>query len=52
LQQRDVKIITLRGEVAELSDRVQKAEALAADVVTLKAALVELQHTRANIAAK
>jgi uncharacterized coiled-coil protein SlyX len=39
-------------QLAQLSERVQKAEALAADVVALKAALDELQRTRATVAVK
>jgi hypothetical protein len=39
-------------EIAELSERVQKAETLAADVVALKAALAELQRGRETVAVK
>jgi hypothetical protein len=39
-------------EIAELRERVQKAETLAADVVALRAALAELQRGRQTIAAK
>jgi hypothetical protein len=39
-------------EIAELSERVQKAETLAADVVALKAALAELQRERETVAIK
>jgi hypothetical protein len=39
-------------EIAELSERVQKAEALAADVGALKAALAELQRGRETVAVK
>jgi hypothetical protein len=39
-------------QLARLSERVQRAEALAADVVALKAALADLQRTRATMAVK
>jgi hypothetical protein len=39
-------------EIAELRERVQKAETLAADVVALGAALVELQRGRETVAIK
>jgi hypothetical protein len=39
-------------EIAELRERVQKAETLAADVVALKAALAELQRGRETVAVK
>ena len=39
-------------EIAELSECVQRAETLAADVVALKAALAELQRGRETVAVK
>jgi hypothetical protein len=39
-------------EIAELSERVLKAESLAADVVALKAALAEMQRGRETVAVK
>ncbi len=39
-------------EIAELTERVQKAETVAADVVALKAALAELQRQREIVAVK
>jgi hypothetical protein len=39
-------------EIAELSERMQKAETLADDVVALKAVLAELQRGRETVAAK
>ncbi len=39
-------------QLAGLSDRVQKAESLAANVVALRTALAELQRTRASVAVK
>jgi hypothetical protein len=39
-------------EIAELRERVQRAETLAADVVALKAALAELQRGRETVAVK
>ncbi len=39
-------------EIGELSERVQKAETLGADVVALKAALAELQRGRETLAVK
>jgi hypothetical protein len=47
--------LTIAGqqrEIAELRERVQKAENLAADVVALKAALAELQRGRETVAVK
>jgi hypothetical protein len=45
-------ILEQQRQIAELSDRVQKAEAVAADVVAMKAALVELQRARETVAVK
>jgi uncharacterized coiled-coil protein SlyX len=39
-------------EIAELTERVQRAETLAADVVALRAALAELQRGRETVAVK
>ncbi len=51
----DVPAATIRAqqrEIADLSERVQKAESMAADVVALKAALAELQRGRETVAVK
>jgi hypothetical protein len=45
-------IQTQEREIAELRERVQKAETLAADVAALRAALVELQRGRETVAVK
>jgi hypothetical protein len=52
IQGLNAKIEALQREIAELSQRVQKAEALAAEVVTLKSALAELQRGRQTVAVK
>jgi hypothetical protein len=48
----NAKVEGQQREIAELRDRMQKAEALAADVVALKAALAELQRERQTVAIK
>ncbi len=52
LEEQAATIQDQQRKIAELSERVQKAETLAADVVALKAALVELQRGRETIAAR
>ena len=48
----NAKVEEQQREIAELRERVQKAETVAADVVSLKAALAELQHGRETVAVK
>jgi hypothetical protein len=52
LAEQAVTILEQQREIAELSERVQKAETLAADVVALKAALAALQRGRETVAVK
>jgi hypothetical protein len=52
IQGLNAKVEEQQREIAELSERVQKAETLAADVVALKATLAELQHGRGTVAVK
>jgi hypothetical protein len=48
----NAKVEEQQREIAELRERVQRAETLAADVVALKAALAELQRGRETVAVK
>jgi hypothetical protein len=48
----NAKVEEQQREIAELRERVQKAEALAADVVALKSASAELQRGRETVALK
>ncbi len=48
----NAKVEQQQRETAELRERVQKAEAVAADVVALKASLAELQRGRETVAVK
>jgi hypothetical protein len=52
LEEQAATIREQQREIAELSERVQKADTLAADVVALKAALAELQRKREIVAVK
>jgi hypothetical protein len=52
LEEQAATIGEQRRELAELNERVQRAETLAADVVALKAALAELQRGREAVAVK
>ena len=52
IQGLNAKMAEQQRQIAELSERVGKAEMLAADVAILKAALAQLQPTRRNIAVK
>jgi hypothetical protein len=52
LEEQAATIGEQRRELAELKERVQRAETLAADVVVLKAALAELQRGRETVAIK
>jgi hypothetical protein len=52
LEEQAATIGEQQREIAELSQRVQKAEILAADVLALKAALAELQRGRETVAIK
>jgi hypothetical protein len=50
--EKEAQINRLEQRVVDLTERVQKAETLAADVAVLKAALTELQRTRVSVASK
>ncbi len=50
LEEQAATIRQQQREIAKLSERVQKAEALAADVTALRAALAELQRGRETVA--
>jgi hypothetical protein len=52
LEEQAATIREQQREIAELSERMQKAETLAADVAALKAALAELQRGRETVAVK
>jgi hypothetical protein len=52
MEEQAATIVEQQREITGLIERVQKAEFLAADVVTLKAALAELQRERENVAVK
>jgi hypothetical protein len=52
LAEQEAAIREQQREIAELRERVQKAEALAADVMALKAVVAELQRGRETVAAK
>jgi hypothetical protein len=52
IQGLNAKVEEQQREIAELRERVQKAEALAADIFALKAALAELQRGRETVAVK
>ncbi len=52
IQGLNAKVEEQHREIAELNERVQRAETLAADVVALKAALAELQRGRETVAVK
>jgi hypothetical protein len=52
LEEQAATIREQQREIAELRERVQNAEALAADVVALRAALAELQRGRETVAVK
>ena len=49
LEEQAATILAQQHQLAELSDRLQRAEMLAADVVALKAALTELQRARQTV---
>jgi len=50
--EKEAQINRLEQRVVDLTERVQKAETLAADVAALKDALTELQRTRVSVANK
>ena len=52
LAEQEAAVREQQREIAELRERVQKAEALAADVAVLKAVVAELQRGREIVAAK
>jgi len=52
LDEQSATIREQQRQLAELSDRLQRAETLAAEVAALKAALAELQRPKATVAIK